>query len=104
MLSKFGMRDYYEQVFMGKIAGFENRVAERPLWNEPSPRPTLCGYQAVIKWLSSCEFDLLGRALTLDEAREVTPVAPRIAALILLQPASDAGCQRVTAATFGWNP
>jgi len=51
---------------------------------------TLGGYQVLKKWLSYREAALLERTLTLDEARDFTHVARRIAALILLQPALDA--------------
>jgi hypothetical protein len=51
---------------------------------------TIGGYQVLKKWLSYREHELLGRALTPDEAREVTHSARRLAALILLQPALDA--------------
>ena len=61
---------------------------------------TLGGYQVMKKWLSYREFELLGRALTPDEAREVTHMARRIAALILLQPELDKNYQTVKAATM----
>ena len=51
---------------------------------------TLGGYQVVKKWLSYREEGVLGRALTADEAREVTNMTRRIAALLLLEPALDA--------------
>ncbi len=60
------------------------------------------GYQVIKKWLSYREFALLGRALTPEEAREVTQMARRIAALILLQPELDANYLRVKSKTFGW--
>jgi Type ISP C-terminal specificity domain len=60
---------------------------------------TIGGYQVIKKWLSYREFELLGRALTPDEAREVTHMARRIAALILLQPELDRNYQAVKAAT-----
>jgi hypothetical protein len=44
----------------------------------------------VKKWLSYREHDLLGRLLTPDEARGVTHMARRLAALLLLTPALDA--------------
>ena len=65
---------------------------------------TIGGYQVIKKWLSYREQELLDRALTADEAREVTRMAGRIAALILLQPELDANYQRVKAKTFAWNP
>jgi hypothetical protein len=63
---------------------------------------TIGGYQVIKKWLSYREHELLGRALTPDEAREVTHMARRIAALILLQPELDKNYQAVKAATFDW--
>jgi hypothetical protein len=63
---------------------------------------TIGGYQVMKKWLSYREFALLGRALTPDEAREVTQMARRIAALLLLQPELDANYQRVKSNTYDW--
>jgi hypothetical protein len=65
---------------------------------------TIGGYQVLKKWLSYREHGLLGRALTTDEAREVTHIARRLAALILLQPELDANYQRVKAASHDWKP
>jgi hypothetical protein len=65
-----------------------------PVWDY-----TIGGYQVIKKWLSYREFGLLGRPLTPDEAREVTHMARRIAALILLQPELDKNYQAVKAAT-----
>ena len=59
---------------------------------------TLGGYQVMKKWLSYREKALLGRGLTLDEVTEVTHMARRIAALLLLHPALDANYQAVKAA------
>ena len=63
---------------------------------------TIGGYQVLKKWLSYREHGLLGRPLTTDEAREVTHIARRLAALILLQPELDANYQSVKAATHDW--
>jgi hypothetical protein len=65
---------------------------------------TIGGYQVLKKWLSYREHGLLGRPLTADEAREVTHIARRLAALILLQPELDANYQRVKAASHDWKP
>jgi hypothetical protein len=65
---------------------------------------TIGGYQVTKEWLSYREHDLLGRPLTADEAREVTHMARRLAALILLQPELDANYQRVKAASYDWKP
>jgi hypothetical protein len=61
------------------------------------------GYQVVKKWLSYREGKLLGRALTVEEARYVRDIARRIAALCLLQPQLDANYAAVKADTFPWN-
>ena len=50
---------------------------------------TLCGYQVIKKWLSYREYGVLGRTLTVEEAREVTAMARRIAAILMLKPALD---------------
>ncbi len=63
---------------------------------------TLGGYQVVKKWLSYREFSVLGRALTVEEARHVTGMVRRIAALLLLGPELDANYLAVTADAFPW--
>ena len=80
-------------VFLNESACWQN-VPEK-VWDY-----TIGGYQVIKKWLSYREFELLGRALTPDEAREVTHMARRIAALILLQPELDKNYQAVKAATI----
>lgn len=57
---------------------------------------TLGGYQVLKKWLSYREKALLGRGLNLDEAREVTNIARRIAAILLLSPKLDASFRAMT--------
>jgi hypothetical protein len=52
---------------------------------------TVGGYQVVKKWLSYREKALLGRDLRLDEALYVTDLIRRLAALVVLRPALDAG-------------
>src|SRR5262249_241702 len=64
---------------------------------------TIGGYQVIKKWLSYREHVLLGRALTTDEAREVTHMARRIAAIVLLYPALDANYLAVKQATVPWS-
>lgn len=60
------------------------------------------GYQVIKKWLSYREFDLLGRALTPEEAREVMNMARCIAALILLQPALDENYRNIESSAHDW--
>jgi hypothetical protein len=52
---------------------------------------TLGGYQVLKKWLSYRETAVLGRPLKAEEAREFMHIARRIAALLALSPALDAG-------------
>ena len=82
-------------VFLNESACWQNVPAK--VWDY-----TIGGYQVLKKWLSYREFELLGRALTPDEAREVTHTARRIAALIRLQPELDQNYQAAKAAAFDW--
>ena len=63
---------------------------------------TIGGYQVIKKWLSYRERELLGRALTPDEAREVMNIARRIAAILLLEPALDTNYETVKQASYEW--
>ncbi|MGH9849611.1 MAG: hypothetical protein ACREBD_07100, partial [Blastocatellia bacterium] len=58
--------------------------------------------QVMKKWLSYRERELLGRALTLDEVREVTNMARRIAAILLLEPALDENYRAVKENCYDW--
>jgi hypothetical protein len=82
----------FHDVYLNESACWKDIPA--PVWDY-----TIGGYQVIKKWLSYREHDLLGRPLTPDEAREVTHMARRIAALILLQPELDKNYQVVKAAT-----
>ncbi len=83
-------------VYLNDVAYWRN-VPER-VWGY-----TIGGYQVIKKWLSYREADLLGRSLTMDEAREVTNMARRIAAIVLLEPALDENYRKVKANAFAWN-
>lgn len=61
------------------------------------------GYQVIKKWLSYREKALLGRGLTLDEARHVMDVARRLAAIRLMEPVLDANYSAVKENTYDWN-
>lgn len=63
---------------------------------------TIGGYQVMKKWLSYRERELLGRALTLEEMREVTNMARRIAAILLLEPQLDANYRAVKENCYYW--
>ena len=56
---------------------------------------TLGGYQVLKKWLSYRQKEVLGRALKVEEIREFTNIARRIAAIIALHPDLDATMSRV---------
>ncbi len=60
------------------------------------------GYQVIKKWLSYREFELLGRALGVEEAREVMNIARRIAAILLLEPALDLNYQTIKQSCYPW--
>ena len=67
----------------------------QPVWDF-----TIGGYQVIKKWLSYREQRVLGRALTMAEIMEVTAMARRLAALVLLQSALDANYTAVAASTY----
>jgi hypothetical protein len=63
---------------------------------------TIGGYQVIKKWLSYREKELLGRDLSVEEAKYVTEMARRIAALILLQTELDANYQSIRQDYYPW--
>jgi len=69
----------------------------RPVWEY-----TLGGYQVIKKWLSYRERDLLGRDLHIEEARYVTEMVRRIAAILALGPALDASYEAVKSKVWDW--
>lgn len=82
---------------------FDIYLNDRAYWRcvpERVWRYTLGGYQVIKKWLSYREQSLLGRPLREDEAREVTAMTRRIAALLLLQPALDANYRASKSNTY----
>jgi hypothetical protein len=86
-------------------ACYDVYVNDRAYWRCVPARVwtyTIGGYQVMKKWLSYRERALLGRDLKVDEARYVTEMARRIAAILLLQPALDANYERVKADTYAW--
>ncbi len=63
---------------------------------------TIGGYQVIKKWLSYREFDLLGRALTIEEARDVTNMIRRIAAIIALESTLNDNYLAIQNNTYIW--
>jgi hypothetical protein len=94
-LPPYGLGESTRDVHLNDVAYWRN-VPEK-VWGY-----TIGGYQVMKKWLSYREEDLLGRSLTMDEAREVTNNARRIAAILLLEPELDGNYQTVKANAFPW--
>ncbi len=69
----------------------------RPVWEF-----TLGGYQVIKKWLSYRELGLLGRSLSADEALELTWIARRITALVLMRPMLDENYQGCVNDSLPW--
>jgi hypothetical protein len=63
---------------------------------------TIGGYQVIKKWLSYREHGIIQRDLKIEEVREVTNMARRITAIILMQPELDANYQRIKENTYPW--
>ncbi|MCX6097405.1 MAG: N-6 DNA methylase [Caldiserica bacterium] len=89
-LNLLGRRTY--DVWLNDLAFWQNVPVN--VWNY-----VIGGYQVIKKWLSYRERTLLGRDLTIDEARYVTEMVRRLSALILLQPRLDENYHAVAAAT-----
>lgn len=61
------------------------------------------GYLVVKKWLSYRELGILGRALTKDEAREVTAMVRRLTILVLLTDTLDANYKAASDDAYDWS-
>ena len=82
-------------IFLNKSAYWRNVPAS--VWEY-----TIGGYHVIKKWLSYREHALFGRVLTTDEARKVTHMARRIAAIMLLSPMLDTNYLAVKQAADHW--
>lgn len=82
-------------IYLNDIAYWKN-IPDR-VWNY-----TIGGYQVIKKWLSYREQELLGRSLKQEEVIEVTQMARRITAILLLEPELDANYQTVKQSTYLW--
>jgi hypothetical protein len=90
----------------GKIAAHDNTLDiylnDNVYWqNIPEAvwEYVIGGYQVIKKWLSYREQKILGRDMTVEEGREVTHMARRIAALIALEKPLDENYERVKTKT-----
>ncbi len=78
---------------------------DRACWaNVPKPvwEYTLGGYQVIKKWLSYREKKILGRDLTPEEARYVTEMVRRIAAIISMGPKLDENYEACKKDGYEW--
>ncbi len=82
-------------IYLNDIAYWKN-IPDR-VWSY-----TIGGYQVIKKWLSYRELELLKRPLKQEEVIEVTQMARRIAAILLLEPELDANYQAVKQSTYAW--
>jgi hypothetical protein len=62
------------------------------------------GYQVIKKWLSYREEAILGRALTKEEAREVTGIVRRLASIVLMTDKLNANYSAIRDAAVTWPP
>lgn len=93
-LNKLGKMTF--DIYLNDIAYWRNIPAR--VWEY-----TIGGYQVLKKWLSYREYEVLGRSITPEEAREFTTIARRIAALILLEPSLDANYKNIKNDAYQWS-
>jgi hypothetical protein len=92
-LEHLGQSTY--DIYLNDVAYWRN-IPEQ-VWNY-----YIGGYQVIKKWLSYREKTLLGRSLSPDEVEEVTHIARRLAAIVLMEPALNANYQAVKQSTYAW--
>ena len=83
-------------IYLNNNAFWKNIPAK--VWNY-----NIGGYQVIKKWLSYRERDILERGLSSEEAREVTNMARRISAILLLEPALDENYTQVKQSSYAWS-
>ena len=99
--SKENLNDLLERlgppidVWMNDVAYW--RSVPRAVWEF-----SIGGYQVLKKWLSYREQEVLGRPLTLAEAREATAIVRRLAGIVLLRPTLDANYKAIRDAAYPW--
>jgi hypothetical protein len=99
-----GLREETALAQLGKST-YDICLSDRAYWkNVPSGvwNYHIGGYQVIKKWLSYRESGLLGRDLNPEEARYVTEMVRRIAAILLLQPALDANYRSAKEHAYVW--
>ena len=82
-------------IFLSEVAFWKN--VPNGVWDY-----TLGGYQVLKKWLSYRESEVLGRSMTTEEVRELTDIAWRITAILLLGPTLNANYTHVCNDSYSW--
>jgi hypothetical protein len=85
---KFAAQDNSLDIYLNEAVYWHN--VPEAVWEY-----VIGGYQVIKKWLSYREQKILGRDITVEEAREVSNMARRIAALIALEKTLDENYKRV---------
>ena len=93
LLGKLGISTV--DIYLNNVAYWENIPLK--VWNY-----TMGGYQILKKWLAYRECDVLGRAITSEEAREFTNIARRIAVILLLESLLDKNYEQIKKDAFVW--
>lgn len=83
-------------VYLNDVAFWKNVPAR--VWDY-----TIGGHQVIKKWLSYREYSVLGRSITPEEARDVTAIARRIAALLSLEPTLSANYTYIKENPYPWS-
>lgn len=80
-------------VYLNKVAFLRN--IPRFVWEY-----RIGGYQVIKKWLSYRDMSVIGRSLSVDEVQELTGIARRIAAILLLESKLNANYEATKKNTF----
>ncbi|MER8690024.1 type ISP restriction/modification enzyme [Mesorhizobium sp. M1136] len=64
---------------------------------------TIGGYQVLKKWLSYRDREVIGRPITVAEAREAVAIVRRLTAYVLMQPALDVSYEAIKATACMWD-
>jgi hypothetical protein len=64
---------------------------------------TIGGYQVLKKWLSYRDEEIIGRPITVAEAREAVAIVRRLTAYLLMQPALDVSYEAIKASAYPWD-
>jgi hypothetical protein len=83
-------------IYLNDTAYWKNLPTK--VWNY-----TIGGYQVIKKWLSYREEKLLGRSLKKEEVREVSNMARRISAILLLETELDKNYQLIKQSTYSFD-